>query len=179
MAVQPIARGRRRVVGGARGLLPALPESAILLTRKLVILGRAVVHRANVWNRQRVLTDWSVTNSLMTISSSSQEPRWRRLPEERPRQIIDAALAIFGERGLASARLEDIAKRAGLSKGTIYLYFPNKEELFREMVRALIVAQLEASERELGTGFATATDALVGFMKRYWAFIRSAQFAPL
>src|SRR5207245_6876819 len=46
-------------------------------------------------------------------------------------------------------------------------------------VRTLIVTQLEASERELGTGFATATDALVAFMKRYWSFIRSAQFAPL
>ena len=45
----------------------------------------------------------------MAISSSSQEPRWRRLPEERPQQIIDAALTVFGERGLACARLEDIA----------------------------------------------------------------------
>jgi AcrR family transcriptional regulator len=54
------------------------------------------------------------------------EPRWRRLPEERPRQILAAALEVFGEHGLAAARLEDIAKRAGVSKGTIYLYFPNK-----------------------------------------------------
>ena len=57
------------------------------------------------------------------------EPRWRRLPEERPKQILEAALAVFAERGLAAARLEDIAKRAGVSKGTIYLYFANKEEL--------------------------------------------------
>src|SRR5439155_25756688 len=115
----------------------------------------------------------------MTISPSSQEPRWRRLPEERPQQIIDAALAIFGERGLASARLEDIAKRAGLSKGTIYLYFPNKEELFREMVRQLIVAQLEGAEREIGAASASPTDTLVAFMRMYWGFIRSKQFAPL
>jgi AcrR family transcriptional regulator len=68
------------------------------------------------------------------------EPRWRRLPEERPQQIIDAALEEFGDRGLASSRLEDIAKRAGLSKGTIYLYFPNKEELFREVVRHTVIS---------------------------------------
>ena len=71
----------------------------------------------------------------MGAQPASNEPRWRRLPEERPRQILTAALEVFGEHGLAAARLEDIAKRAGLSKGTIYLYFPNKEELFREMVR--------------------------------------------
>src|SRR6185437_10261003 len=100
-----------------------------------------------------------------------QEPRWRRLPEERPRQILAAALEVFGEHGLANARLEDIAKRAGLSKGTIYLYFPNKEELFREMVRQLIVTQLEEGEREFGASTSSATEALTEFMRKYWTFI--------
>ena len=76
-------------------------------------------------------------------AQSQTEPRWRRLPGERPGQILQAALAVFGERGLSASRLEDIAKRAGLSKGTIYLYFPNKEELFREMVRHTVVSQIE------------------------------------
>jgi len=115
----------------------------------------------------------------MGAQPSHSEPRWRRLPEERPRQILNAALEVFGERGLAAARLEDIARHAGLSKGTIYLYFPNKEELFREMVRQVIVTQIEASEREVGTTTGSATDALTQFMHRYWAFIRSEQFAPL
>jgi AcrR family transcriptional regulator len=116
----------------------------------------------------------------MAISSSSQEPRWRRLPEERPQQIIDAALAVFGERGLAAARLEDIAKRAGLSKGTIYLYFPNKEELFREVVRHSIVAQIERAERELAAASKqTATETLVQFVSGYWRFLRSPKFAAL
>ena len=116
----------------------------------------------------------------MTISSSSQEPRWRRLPEERPQQIIDAALAIFGERGLALARLEDIAKRAGLSKGTIYLYFPNKEELFREVVRHTIVAQIERAERELAAAAAqSASETLEQFVRGYWGFLRSPKFAAL
>jgi AcrR family transcriptional regulator len=116
----------------------------------------------------------------MGISSSSQEPRWRRLPEERPRQIIDAALAIFGERGLAGARLEDIAKRAGLSKGTIYLYFPNKEELFREVIRYTIIAQIERAERELAAASKqTAAETLEQFVRGYWRFLRSPKFAAL
>src|SRR5579885_1096625 len=94
------------------------------------------------------------------------EPRWRRLPGERPRQIISAAFDVFGERGLANARLEDIAKRAGVSKGTIYLYFPNKEELFREMVRQLIVTQLESTEREVSATGGSATDGLLWFIRR-------------
>ena len=108
-----------------------------------------------------------------------QEPRWRRLPEERPGQILDAALEVFGEHGLAAARLEDIAKRAGLSKGTIYLYFPNKEELFREMVRRTVVRQIEESEREFQATSGAATERSATFMRRYWTYIRSSQFAPL
>jgi len=107
------------------------------------------------------------------------EPRWRRLPEERPAQILKAALTEFGESGLAGARLDDIAKRAGLSKGTIYLYFPNKEELFREVVRYTVVSQLEESERQFGEVTGSATEALTQFMRSFWLFIRSSQFAPL
>jgi AcrR family transcriptional regulator len=112
-------------------------------------------------------------------SPAAVEPRWRRLPEERPEQILNAALVVFGEHGLAGARLEDIAKHAGLSKGTIYLYFPNKEALFREMVRHTVVSQLEEGERRFGEMSGSATEALTDFMRRYWTFIRSAQFAPL
>lgn len=107
------------------------------------------------------------------------EPRWRRLPEERPRQILDAALEVFGERGLAVSRLDDIAKRAGLSKGTIYLYFPNKEELFREVVRNTVVSNIETSEQEISAMGGSASDALTRSLRAYWTFLRSAKFAPL
>ena len=112
-------------------------------------------------------------------SIHQQEPRWRRLPEERPKQILDAALEVFGERGLAVSRLEDIAKRAGLSKGTIYLYFPNKEELFREVVRNTVVSDIESSEQEISAMGGPATEVLTRSLKAYWTFIRSAKFAPL
>jgi AcrR family transcriptional regulator len=116
----------------------------------------------------------------LSSSSSPPEPRWRRLPEERPQQIIDAALSIFGERGLSCARLDDIAKQAGLSKGTIYLYFPNKEELFREVVRQTIVVAIERAEGRLADApQRSATEALVQFVHGYWSFIRSPKFAAL
>ena len=58
------------------------------------------------------------------------EPRWQRRPDHRPSEILDAALRVFVRRGLHKTKLEEVAKEAGISKGTIYLYFKNKEELF-------------------------------------------------
>jgi AcrR family transcriptional regulator len=106
------------------------------------------------------------------------EPRWRRLPEERPKQILDAALAVFAERGLAAARLDDIAKLAGLSKGTIYLYFPNKEELFREVVRTSVVAFIARAEAT----FEAERDplqSLIAWMDGYWSWLRSPAFPAI
>ena len=112
------------------------------------------------------------------MSETATEPRWRRLPEERPRQIIEAALSVFAERGLAAARLEDIARRAGLSKGTIYLYFPNKEELFREVIRHSVVAFIERGEAKLEE-LPDPMQALDAWMVGYWAWLRSPVFPAM
>jgi len=109
--------------------------------------------------------------------AKSAAPKWRRCPADRPEQIIKAALEVFGECGLANARLQDIAERAGVSKGTIYLYFPNKEELFREMIRQTAVAAIERAEQANVPG--TPTNQLLAFMRGYWAFVRSPVFATI
>ncbi len=109
------------------------------------------------------------------MSDFATEPRWRRLPEERPKQILEAALAVFAERGLSAARLEDIARRAGLSKGTIYLYFPNKEELFREVVRNNVVAFIERGEAFFDEHPDPAR-ALDEWTAGFWAWLRSPVF---
>ena len=72
--------------------------------------------------------------------------RWRRRKDARPDEILAAALASFAERGFAATRLEDVAARAGISKGTLYLYFAGKEELFEAVVRATLVPNLERLE---------------------------------
>jgi AcrR family transcriptional regulator len=63
-------------------------------------------------------------------------PRWRRQPETRPDQIVEAARRAFAAKGYLGATLDDVARQAGITKGTIYLYFPSKHALFREVVRA-------------------------------------------
>src|SRR6476646_4259352 len=109
--------------------------------------------------------------------TKSASPKWRRCPEDRPAQIIEAAFQVFGECGLANARLQDIAERAGVSKGTIYLYFPNKEELFREMIRRTVVSAIERAEQVVTRG--TPTAQLLASMRGYWAFMRSPAFSTI
>src|SRR3954466_9101105 len=111
--------------------------------------------------------------------SSVAEPRWRRQPEARPGQILEAALVVFAECGVAAARLEDIGKRAGVSKATIYLYFPNKEALFREVIRGTIVSAIESGERAVEEFKGSATENFVAHMRRHWAFILTPKFAPI
>jgi AcrR family transcriptional regulator len=71
-------------------------------------------------------------------------PKFRRRKADRPGEIVRAALAVFAERGFAAARLDEIAARAGVSKGALYLYFETKEELFRAVVEQAIAPNLQA-----------------------------------
>jgi AcrR family transcriptional regulator len=78
----------------------------------------------------------------VTALSAEASTRWTRRKQARPSEILDAALIVFAERGYAGARMEDIARRAGVTKGTIYLYFDNKEAVFKTLVRDSIGATL-------------------------------------
>src|SRR5438552_4724066 len=75
--------------------------------------------------------------------------RWRRRKRARPGEILTAGLACFKERGFAGTRLEDVAAEAGVTKGTIYLYYSNKEELFEAVVRSELVPNLDRLEAAL------------------------------
>jgi AcrR family transcriptional regulator len=66
-----------------------------------------------------------------------------RRKEARPGEILAAASALFTEKGFAATRMDDVAARAGVSKGTLYLYFPSKEELFKALVRTAIVPNVD------------------------------------
>ena len=86
-------------------------------------------------------------------------------------------MQVFAERGLAGARVEDIAEAAGVSKGTLYLYFKGKEELFKEAVRAQVRRTLKGLSAAAPPGEATAR--LERFMDAYWAHLRKPSFARL
>src|SRR4051794_10701515 len=75
-----------------------------------------------------------------------QVPRWKRRKEARPAEILAAALDCFAERGFAATRVEDVAARAGVTKGTVYLYFQTKEDLFKALVRQQLLPNIERLE---------------------------------
>lgn len=76
-------------------------------------------------------------------------PKWRRRSEARPGEIVQAALEVFAERGFAGARLDEIAAKAGISKGALYLYFETKDDIFRAVVREAVAPNLDRVEAVL------------------------------
>jgi AcrR family transcriptional regulator len=96
--------------------------------------------------------------------------RWRRRKEARPAEILGAALACFAERGFAATRLDDVALRAGITKGTLYLYFDNKDELFKAVVRQELLPNIERLEIVV-TQSSEPAAALLELLIRSWAAI--------
>lgn len=84
------------------------------------------------------------------IPATTEEPRARRRRKAaRPAELVAAALELFVEKGYAATRLDDVARRAGVAKGTVYLYFTNKEALFDGVIRQAIVPVLEQGEQRV------------------------------
>ncbi len=79
-------------------------------------------------------------------------PRWRRRADARPEEILEAALKEFTDRGFDAARVEDIAKRAGLSKAAVYLYFPSKTSLLEALIEARVAPLARQAEAIAGAG---------------------------
>lgn len=71
-------------------------------------------------------------------------PRFQRRKEDRPQEITEAAFEVFARKGYSGARVEEVAKRAGVSKGLLYVYFRTKEELFKAVIRSVVVRRVDA-----------------------------------
>jgi AcrR family transcriptional regulator len=96
----------------------------------------------------------------------SPTSRWQRRKEARPQEILSAALSVFVERGYAATRLDDVARRAGVTKGTLYLYFPNKEELFKAVIRGTLVPEVIRITAAADKPSPTSIDDLIADFER-------------
>src|SRR3954464_6528854 len=105
-------------------------------------------------------------------TNAATAPRWQRRPGERPDQILDAAQQVFGDCGFMRAKLDDVARVAGVSKGTLYRYFSSKETLFREMVRAKVVSGLAETEAMVKAHSGSSRDLLVLLMEKMFHRLR-------
>jgi AcrR family transcriptional regulator len=97
------------------------------------------------------------------VSTGAEGPKWRRRAADRPAEILDAALSVFIAKGFAATGLDDVAAAAGISKGLLYRYSDNTAELFKAMVRAMLVSTIRNAADQL-TRSSTATEALDFFL---------------
>jgi len=113
------------------------------------------------------------------MSEAATKPRWRRRKSARPEEILQAALEVFTDRGFAATKLEDVARRAGVTKGTIYLYYENKEALFKALVRGTIVPVIAKGEALAHSHTGTARDLFEQLVREYFRLVGDTQLSGI
>jgi AcrR family transcriptional regulator len=123
---------------------------------------------------------WVIVNNQLVINkmvaptppspADDAAPRHKRArrKDARPGELLDAALDLFVEKGFAATRVEEVAARAGVSKGTLFLYFPSKVELFQAVVREAISGRFDEWNAELEQFSGSTADLVLECMLRWW-----------
>jgi AcrR family transcriptional regulator len=102
------------------------------------------------------------------MSELTDPPTRRRRKEARPQELLDAALELFVEKGFAATRAEEVAIRAGVSKGTLYLYFPSKEDLLKAAIAQNLTDRIAAGAAEAAAFTGPPSDLLRTILVRWW-----------
>lgn len=101
-------------------------------------------------------------------STLSSPPSRQRRKEARPAELLEAALALFVEKGFAATRIEEVALRAGVSKGTLYLYYTSKEELFKAVIEHYLSARIADTAVQVGAYRGPMGPLLQDLLVRWW-----------
>ena len=107
------------------------------------------------------------------------EPRWERRKDARPGELAAAALELFVERGFAATRLDDVARRAGVSKGTLYLYFDSKEDLFKAVIREGYVSRINEFAARMKDYQGSSADLVRELVNSWWEQIGATNLAGI
>ncbi len=104
----------------------------------------------------------------METAATRSESRRERRPEDRPQELVAAALDLFVEKGFAATRLDDVAARAGVSKGTLYLYFDSKEALFKAVIESAVIPAVEQGEQVVREFRGSSADLVRELVSGWW-----------
>jgi len=115
----------------------------------------------------------------MPTASPKSSIKRRRRKEARPSEIIDAALALFVEKGFAATRLDEVARRAGVAKGTLYLYFESKEILFQSVVKEVIIPELARAEQLAAEFGGSRKELIILLINLWWKFVGHSRLAGM
>ena len=107
------------------------------------------------------------------------KPRWERRKEARPQELLASAIELFVERGFAATRLEDVARRAGVSKGTLYLYYANKEDLFKAVVRQSIIPMIDDADASVAEFDGHSAELLRHVILSWWRRIGATKVSGI
>ena len=100
--------------------------------------------------------------------TQAPKPTRTRRKEDRPIELLDAALELFAQKGYSATRAEEIAHRAGVSKGTLFLYFGTKEDLFEALVRQTVVSVVQDAQQFAARFTGSSSDLLRQLIKMWW-----------
>lgn len=112
-------------------------------------------------------------------AGATDKVRWRRRKEARPQEILDAALSVFAEKGFAATRLDEVATRAGVSKGTIYLYFESKEAVFKALVQEKLASRIGGFAEMLRAYEGSSAELLAQMLRNFGTLISTSEFVVL
>ena len=112
-------------------------------------------------------------------SVPTTRPKHERRKEARPAELLSAALDLFVEKGFAATRVEEVAQRAGVSKGTVFLYFATKEELFKAVVRKNLSARYAEWAVELDTFEGSSAELLRYCVMTWWEQVGSTKVSGI
>jgi TetR/AcrR family transcriptional regulator len=104
----------------------------------------------------------------LNLADPLAPPKRERRKQDRPGELLEAALDLFVEKGYAATRVEEVAARAGVSKGTLFLYFPSKEDLFKAVVRHNVVAPVTQGAAEVAQFQGSSGDLVEWMMLQWW-----------
>ena len=109
----------------------------------------------------------------MTSNQHSQftDSRWQRRKDSRSEEILDAALQLFSEKGFSATRIIDVAELAGISKGSLYNYYENKEAIFKAVVQQRISPQLDQVDTLISDFQDSHAELLKLLINRWWVTV--------
>ncbi len=106
--------------------------------------------------------------STTTPKHAAARQQRQRRKEARPQELLQAALQLFVEKGFAATRIDEVARLAGVSKGTLYLYYPSKEDLFKAVVRQNLSSLIEEGQQMAATFEGSSAELLACLMQTWW-----------
>ena len=113
--------------------------------------------------------------SIHPPSTAATPPKRERRKDARPSELTAAALSLFVEKGFAATRVEEVAQRAGVSKGTLFLYFPSKVELFKAVVRENITGRFAEWNHSFDQFEGSTADMVRHGMLQWWERIGATE----